>query len=224
MKTLRSIAFACLILAGATVISTRLHSGDTSTPVTSSVEKTSLPLPPTSSEAVVLVEVAWEELEVAPASGLVMLDGQPFSGASLRWHTNGVLGQRIEYRMGKKHGMHESWFANGRLAYRGNYASGRKHGAVETWWSNGTQRTASSYEHGVAQGSQYEWYQSGALFKEVHLVDGLESGLQRAWRENGALFANYEARDGRTFGMKRSKLCYTIQEEEITLADTIKGD
>jgi hypothetical protein len=216
--SLTSLAIAVITLAGIT------DRPDTEATTTSPFESASMVTPSASHGGEALVEVARADLEIRSETGLVLLGDRPFSGAALRWHENGSLGERIEYLDGKKHGTYQSWFEDGALAFRGNYAAGRKHGVVETWWNDGVQRSMSHYQFGIAEGTQLEWYASGALFKELNLVDGLESGMQKAWRENGKLFANYEARDGRVFGMKRAKLCFTIEDEKLSLADTIAGD
>ena len=44
---------------------------------------------------------------------------------------------------------------------------------------------------------------------------GIESGLQRGYRKNGSLYANYEARNGRIYGLKKSKLCYSLENEKV---------
>ena len=223
MKTLSGILLASLLLATITLTGINDRADD-SFSNTSSIESVSMVTPSASHDGEALVEVARADLEIRSETGLIFLNDKPSTGASLRWHANGTMGERIEYRDGKKNGLYQSWFEDGTLAFRGNYAAGRKHGVVETWWKDGVLRSLSNYEQGIAEGTQLEWYASGALFKELNLVNGLESGMQKAWRENGKLFANYEAKDGRVFGMKRAKLCFTIEDEELRLADTISGD
>lgn len=223
MKIISGISLLSLVLAGVALVHTDNPHGSLLS-ATSSVEWASMAPPPASHDGKALVEVARADLDLQSETGLVIHDDGPFTGAAMRWHASGTLGERIEYLDGKKQGLHQSWFADGTLAFRGHYSAGRKHGTVETWWADGTQRSLSRYQYGIAEGTQLEWYASGTLFKELHLVGGLESGMQKAWRENGKLFANYEAKDGRVFGMKRAKLCFTIEDEELRLADTISGN
>ncbi len=150
------------------------------------------------------------------ATGLVVLDGAPFTGTLLA-HEAGALVERAAYVSGLRHGLTERWHPDGTLGYRATYLRGRRDGTVETWWPDGTLHSTSHYAEGTADGVQRVWYRSGALFKELHLVEGREQGLQRAWRENGALYTNYEARNGRIYGLKRANLCFELDDEQLVV-------
>lgn len=156
-----------------------------------------------------------EQLSVRRETGLMLLAGQPFSGAAVEYHPSGQVATYTEYLDGKKHGFHQRWFSNGQTSFEGYYYSGRRHGPSASWWSNGCPRTQSNFEYGQVHGVQLAWYQSGALFQELQIDYGQELGIQRAWRENGKLYSNYEAKDGRIYGLKRASLCYQLKNEVI---------
>lgn len=162
------------------------------------------------------IEVDRQRLVRQSETGLVTLDGAPFTGLALDRYDDGSLAEREAYVDGRKDGRTERWLPDGTLSYRADYRAGRRHGTAVTWWADGTPRSASRYVGGVAHGVQRQWYRSGARFKELTLVEGREVGRQRAWRENGVLYSNYEARDGRIYGLKRATLCFTLDDESIT--------
>jgi antitoxin component YwqK of YwqJK toxin-antitoxin module len=155
-------------------------------------------------------QVEEDRLDTRRSDGLVILEGEPFTGVAVHRDEADHVTVRLGYRGGRKHGLAQRWHANGALSFEATYQDGRRDGSASTWWPDGTLRSEASYRDGVPHGVQREWYRSGALFKEVRLNRGREEGLQRAWRENGKLFANYEARDGRVYGLKRVNLCYEL--------------
>ncbi|MEM6645488.1 MAG: toxin-antitoxin system YwqK family antitoxin [Bacteroidota bacterium] len=162
-------------------------------------------------------EVAYEQLMLHSATGLLYDGNVPFTGVTVRKTDQGH--ERARYRDGRRHGTVKTWWADGTLSYHARYADGRRHGTVKTWWADGTLRSEARYVKGVPHGIQRQWYRSGARFKELRLDMGRESGMQRAWRENGTLYANYEARSGRVFGLKRADLCFNLDDEVIQLSD-----
>ena len=159
--------------------------------------------------------IAEDHLIIQRETGLVLLNGHPYSGASVAYHTSHQLATYTEYLNGKKHGLYQSWFSSGQRSFSGYYLEGRRHGHSASWWTNGCLRTESNFVRGTAHGIQQAWYQSGALFRVIRLVDGKEEGLQQAWRENGKLYSNYEAKNGRIYGLKRAHLCYQLSDEVI---------
>jgi len=155
-----------------------------------------------------------KDTQLERSTGLVTVDGVPFTGVVEQRDPWGGVIERTHLREGLKHGLREKWFASGQKSFSAKYADGKRHGTSTTWWRHGAVRSKSHHIFGVAQGTQRQWYASGALFKEMQLVDGREQGLQRSWRENGKLYNNYEAHGDRVFGLKRSKLCFRVDEGE----------
>ena len=76
-----------------------------------------------------------------------------------------------------------------------------------------------NYRLGKANGEQRKWYPSGEIYKIMNFDNGIESGIQKAYRKNGTLYANYEARNGRSYGLKKSKLCYSLENEKVQLTE-----
>lgn len=164
------------------------------------------------------VTVNSDDLRLDQIQGLVFLGDKAFTGICEKNDAYGNLLSKTFYVKGKKHGLHQKFFYNQELSFESMYSDGKLQGNATSWWSNGNKRTVSHYENGLAQGIQLQWYKSGQLFKKINLVDGKESGLQQSWRENGKLYNNYEVHDGRVYGLKRSKLCFKLDNENVSYA------
>ncbi len=160
-------------------------------------------------------EVNFNELEVIKENGLVFFNGKPFNGKANDYYENAILASTTNYKDGLKHGAFMKYFRNGEVSFKGDYVNGQPHGFTYSWWNNGKLRSKSSFTNGIGQGEQWQWYKSGAKFKKIQLVNGKEEGMQQSWRENGKLYNNYEAKNGRIFGLKRSKLCFSLENEVV---------
>ncbi|MEM9142204.1 MAG: toxin-antitoxin system YwqK family antitoxin [Bacteroidota bacterium] len=147
--------------------------------------------------------------------GLVCFKGRPFSGQAIAYHQNGMPSLKIHYSNGLKHGDYFKYFKDGSTSFQGHYVHGKPHGEAKSWWRNGNLRSTSNYVNGIGQGAQWQWYKNGVMFKRIQLVDGKEEGIQQSWRKNGKLYNNYEAKNGRVFGLKRSKLCFSLENEVV---------
>lgn len=163
------------------------------------------------------IEVMADSVQLVPERGMTYYQGKPFTGTVISLYDTDCKSYSIRYLNGKKHGSSQKWFDNGLKSYEANYVNGKEDGIVRTWWRNGNLRTECSFQDGVAHGIQKHWYFSGRLFKIMNLVQGKEQGMQQAWRENGKIYNNYEARNGRIYGLKRSKLCYELDDEKISI-------
>lgn len=161
------------------------------------------------------VDVLKENLVLNQIEGKWYYNNEPFSGYSLKFHSNDTLGERIGYYKGKREGVARQWSENGVLRIESFYTDNRLDKIYTTWWENGAISSRSNYVKGVKQGEEKEWYADGQISKLRKLVDGNENGLQKAWLQNGKLYVNYEAKNGRIFGMRRANSCYKLEDENI---------
>ena len=69
----------------------------------------------------------------------------PFTGVVEKFHNDGLLASKHNYKDGEPHGLWEMYWSNGHLQQKGNYKDGKKHGLCEYYWSNG--QLAVSYTH-----------------------------------------------------------------------------
>ena len=171
----------------------------------------------TTKEGVVIeaFEVDKKELTLNQIVGKWYYNGQPFNGYSVKFHTNGMMQERLGFYRGKREGVARRWSENGVLRVESHYSQNRLVGRYKSWWENGVLGSEVTYVNGKMNGLKKEWYTSGQLAKERKLVDGKEEGLQRAWLKNGTLYVNYEARNGRIFGMRRANSCYQLENEVV---------
>ncbi len=167
------------------------------------------------------VEVLKDALVLNQLEGKWYYNNKPFTGYSLKFHTNDTLGERLGYYNGKREGIAKKWSENGVLRIESYYTNNRLDSIYKTWWENGLLASQTMYKNGVKQGEEKEWYANGQLAKLRILVDGKEEGLQKAWLQNGKLYVNYEAKNGRIFGMRRANSCYKLEDEKIIRNKTI---
>lgn len=165
--------------------------------------------------------VDFDEVRLDRQAGQFLVDDAPFTGRATRWLAEGIPAEEAWFQGGRRHGWRRHYHPNGQIADETFYVRGRREGPTRSWWSNGRLRTDGQLRNDRPHGVQRQWYASGALFKETHLVEGVEVGMQRAWRSNGKIYNNYEARDGRIYGLRRSKMCFELTEEDITLVDQL---
>jgi len=160
-------------------------------------------------------EVLKNELVLNQVEGKWYHQGQPFNGYSLKYHSDGTLGERLGFYNGKREGIAKRWSQNGVLRVEYHYKQNRLDGSYKSWWENGLLDSEVNYVNGKKSGIEKKWYPTGQLAKERHLVRGSEEGLQKAWLKNGKLYVNYEAKNGRIFGMRRANSCYQLKDETV---------
>ena len=66
-----------------------------------------------------------------------------------RWHENGQMRLRDNWRDGKLHGLWEEWYENGQMYWRGNYKDGKRHGLDERWHKNGQMVWRTNWRDGI---------------------------------------------------------------------------
>lgn len=148
-----------------------------------------------------------------------LYEGNLYSGFIVDYYDNKSLKLKMSIYKGKRHNRTEKWYPNGKLKEVSNYHNGQLNGEKKVWMSNNEHTLVSqlNYRFGKAHGEQRKWYPSGEIYKIMNFDKGIESGIQKAYRKNGALYANYEARNGRIYGLKKSKLCYSLENEKVQL-------
>jgi len=163
------------------------------------------------------IKVPKDSTRLIATLGEVQYHNKPFTGSTELHNSAGLLIESVDYLEGKRNGYFKKWFNNGEPSFESVYVNGKQDGKATSWWRNGKLRSEAQFKNGTAHGLQRQWYKSGALFKEIRLNQGQEEGLQKSWRENGKIYNNYEAKNGRIFGLKRSKLCFSLDNEKIDI-------
>lgn len=161
------------------------------------------------------IDVLKETLKLNGNEGKWYLKEKIFTGYAVKYHSNGILDERIGFYQGKKEGLAQKWFLSGQLKKELYYKQNKIEGQTKIWWENGILALETFYINGKINGLERWWYKTGQLSKSRNLADGKEVGMQQAWLKNGKLYVNYEAKNGRIFGLKRSNLCYTLEDEII---------
>lgn len=144
-------------------------------------------------------------------------NGNLYSGFIVDYYDDKTLKIKMSVFKGKRQNKTQKWYPNGKLMEVSNYQEGKLNGEKKVWDSNNNHTLVSHFNFylGKAHGEQRKWYPSGEIYKIMNFDKGIESGLQRGYRKNGSLYANYEARNGRIYGLKKSKLCYSLENEKV---------
>jgi antitoxin component YwqK of YwqJK toxin-antitoxin module len=74
---------------------------------------------------------------------------EPFTGHAVRFHENGKLEYKTDYKEGKKNGLSEWYWENGILGQRGNLENDKKNGLVELFDQNGNLIRSVIYKDGI---------------------------------------------------------------------------
>src|SRR5438552_9371533 len=80
--------------------------------------------------------------------GLMLLDGEPFTGIGYFLDPEGQLQGEIEYRNGLEWGMKREWYAPGKPYYEGRLYRGVLDGKKREWHQNGQLAEEGDYELG----------------------------------------------------------------------------
>ena len=110
----------------------------------------------------------------------------PYSGPIERYHVNGQLRFKANYKDGKKEdGLWEFYHDNGKLKDSGNYKDGKKEGFWEFYYQNGQLQYKENYKDGKLDGPFEKYYQNGQLEYKKTYKDGKQHGLVESYDENG---------------------------------------
>ena len=142
-----------------------------------------------------------------------------YSGIIVDYYDDKTLRIKMSVYKGKRQNKTQKWYPNGKLMEVSSYHNGKLNGEKKVWDFNDNHTLVSHFNFylGKAHGEQRKWYPSGEIYKIMNFDQGIESGIQRAYRKNGVLYANYEARNGRIYGLKKSKLCYSLENEKVQI-------
>ncbi len=94
-------------------------------------------------------EILADQLVVRKGVTYQVDSDEPFTGRSVKYHENGKLKNRTDYKDGKKEGLSEWFWENGTLGQRGNLKGGKKEGLLEMFNENGVLIRSVVYEDGV---------------------------------------------------------------------------
>ncbi|MES3018619.1 MAG: hypothetical protein V4721_12600 [Bacteroidota bacterium] len=146
------------------------------------------------------------ELAVRKENGVIILDGEPFSGRLYALSNRDTIFIR-EYSEGLEDGLHKLWFPNKQIAEIRYYRKGKKTGLHTGFWDNGQKKYQYTFSEDLYEDMQYEWYSTGQAFSKKEYKQGHENGLQQVWSLDGKIKSNYEAKNGRNYGNIGKKNC-----------------
>lgn len=142
------------------------------------------------------------ESDIRMKNGLLLKDGNAFSGQLFVYDEQGCRKRVCTYFLGRKHGTEFSYSPGNTLCSRRQFANGLPTGLQTGWWPNGVMRYRYEYNaEGQMHGTALDWSPTGQLIESFRYANGKEDGLQQMWYADGSLKANYEARNGRKYGL-----------------------
>jgi len=104
------------------------------------------------------------------ASGLMLLEGKPFTGVGYDLHDEGWLEREIGYRDGVEWGYKRQWGGPKRLIRESPMLRGAVHGRERTWHDNGTLATEGECEYGIVLWEN-SWDEGGRPIKKFELKE-----------------------------------------------------
>lgn len=96
-----------------------------------------------------VLEVSHDKLVERDGVTYQVDSAEPFTGRSVRFHENGKLQNKTDYKNGKKNGLSEWYWENGILGQRGNLKNGKKEGLLERFNQNGVLIRRVVYKNGM---------------------------------------------------------------------------
>ena len=75
----------------------------------------------------------------------------PFSGTTVRYHNNGQLKEKMNFKEGKIDGLSKSFHKNGQLKIISNWKDGELNGLLEEYYENGQLREKTIYKGGESE-------------------------------------------------------------------------
>ena len=96
-------------------------------------------------ETQVVIEVKYDDLGYD--KGLFTKDDKPFTGTSIRNHSNGKIGARYQFVDGIFDGIIEEWYENGQRSAYKMYKEGMRHGITTYWDEKGKPTKQVLYEN-----------------------------------------------------------------------------
>ena len=96
-------------------------------------------------EPQVVAEIKYDDLGYD--KGLFTKDDKPFTGTSIRNHSNGKIGARYQFVDGIFDGIIEEWYENGQRSAYKMYKEGMRHGITTYWDEKGKPTKQVLYEN-----------------------------------------------------------------------------
>lgn len=96
-------------------------------------------------EPQVVAEIKYDDLGYD--KGLFTKDDKPFTGTSIRNHSNGKIGARYQFVNGIFDGIIEEWYENGQRSAYKMYKEGMRHGITTYWDEKGKPTKQVLYEN-----------------------------------------------------------------------------
>ena len=114
-----------------------------------------------------------------------------------RFNKNGSIKERIIYKNGLRHGVHETFYATGELNWVRNYKDGKLHGLWESFFKDGKTYILSNWNNGIELNqTRFAYFDDGQLKVRQDFKGNKPEGLYEEFDEEGLLIykGTYEDR------------------------------
>ncbi len=109
----------------------------------------------------------------------------PFTGEMVRYHDNGQLWRKGNYKNGKEEGTWVYYWDNGQLRMKGNYTNGKEEGTWEYYHKNGQLKGNGDYRNGEKEGTWVWYWSNGQLDHKGDYKNGKKEGYWEFYDSNG---------------------------------------
>lgn len=155
------------------------------------------------------------DVDVVKNGGLVLVDGQLFTGSLVQFYPSGDTSFIEQYKKGKLEGTTTRWFLNGQKKEKRLYLNNRKHGFHQGWYEDGKKAFEYHFLEGQYTDTIKEWYDNGQLYQLSVYKNGQQEGRQKAWKRDGELYLNYDVKNGRKYGNSGIKHCKSLWSDVV---------
>lgn len=109
------------------------------------------------------VEDAGDESVVVYDDEQALVDGVPFTGVIISWHSNGSLASELTYRDGLPDGLCRVWYPNGQIKSKRHARWNDGVYEARSWYPDGSLRHHTLSETDEHPEERWDWYPNGQL-------------------------------------------------------------
>jgi antitoxin component YwqK of YwqJK toxin-antitoxin module len=117
-----------------------------------------------------MTRVKFDDLEMSYECGLMLHNGEPFTGVAFALDQNGHIIEEAECVDGMMDGIVREWSADGILVMEESLAFNILHGSKKRWFQNGNLKSTGEYELGICI-RETEFSETGETVREYALTE-----------------------------------------------------
>lgn len=118
-------------------------------------------------------------------------------GMNIKYHWNGEIAEKLEYKNGIKSGRWIQYFTDGTPSLEGSYTEGKLNGEFRSWHPDGTREITGMYSMDVRTGRWIFYNRDGTIRKEIKYNMGIPENRAELIREETEYLDRLEREGGK---------------------------